>query len=87
MAIAKAKQACESCKFLDVPLRDTGRPHFKRGCAYRCTFVVPKMALPDSITRYIGYNDSFSPNSRSHMQRTDGTTCPTWTLREVAGDA
>ena len=65
---------CRDCEFLDVAPDKAGRRVVRRQLTYPCTFPVPDVVLPDSVTRYHGFQ---WPPGRMHMCGSeDGANCP-----------
>lgn len=69
-------KCCKTCRFLHVLPDARGRRVVRSQNAYPCTYTVPVVALPDSITRYHSYAPIGS--NRSWMQSDDGKECPVW---------
>jgi hypothetical protein len=65
-------QSCRTCKWLQGE-------KFRKGYVYKCGWIAPEIALPDSITRYLktGFPDIAS-RGRTYMDPTDGTNCPVY---------
>jgi hypothetical protein len=66
-------QACRTCKHMDVPLTASGLRRIRKDGAYRCSVAIPKLPLPDCVTKAYGFSIY-----KGHVLPEWGENCPLW---------